>query len=202
MTSIRKSGLVLGLVLAFAPLASLSAADEAAQQQAPVAAPSDWRETWAYSVVMQAVIYGYPVVKNTNVRFGMIERPNGQADMPLNTWFHSRRASDATDKLARFANTDILQSARVQAGNLAHGLPTPLAIMMDEAHLVAQWGDKKSAEVFLQGCQQMQRYVDFYTTRARMAALARHPGQRCWKSESGLIVRKWALGWAYPSSAT
>ncbi len=76
------------------------------------------------------------------------------------------------------ANTDMVQSARVQAGNLAHGLRTPLAIMMDEAQTVSQKGDKKSAQVFLQGCQQMQRYIDFYTTRARMAAIARLPGQR------------------------
>lgn len=76
------------------------------------------------------------------------------------------------------ANTEMVQSARVQAGNLAHGLRTPLAVMMDEAHLIDQRGDKKSAEIFLQCCQQMQRYIDFYTTRARMAAVARLPGQR------------------------
>ena len=32
-----------------------------------VTAP-DWRETYAYTVGMQAVIYGYPVVRNTMAR--------------------------------------------------------------------------------------------------------------------------------------
>jgi signal transduction histidine kinase len=76
------------------------------------------------------------------------------------------------------ANTEMVQSARVQAGNLAHGLRTPLAVMLDEAQQVAKKGDKKSAKVFLEGCLQMQRYIDYYTTRARMAALAKLPGQR------------------------
>jgi signal transduction histidine kinase len=76
------------------------------------------------------------------------------------------------------ANTEMVQSARVQAGNLAHGLRTPLAVMLDEAQQVAINGDEKSAKVFLDGCQQMQRYIDYYTTRARMAALAKLPGQR------------------------
>jgi signal transduction histidine kinase len=76
------------------------------------------------------------------------------------------------------ANTQMIQSARIQAGNLAHGLRTPLAVMLDEAQSIAKKGDAKSADVFLRGCQQMQRYIDYYTNRARMAAIARLPGQR------------------------
>jgi signal transduction histidine kinase len=76
------------------------------------------------------------------------------------------------------ANWEMVQSARVQAGNLAHGLRTPLAVMTDEAQIVEKKGDAESAAVFLQGCQQMQRYIDYYTTRARMAATARLPGHR------------------------
>ncbi len=76
------------------------------------------------------------------------------------------------------ANSEMIQSARIQAGNLAHGLRTPLAVMLDEAQTIAKNGDVESADVFLRGCQQMQRYIDYYTNRARMAALARLPGQR------------------------
>lgn len=75
------------------------------------------------------------------------------------------------------ANSEMVRSARVQAGNLAHGLRTPLAIMMDEAQQIAEKGDKDSADVLLNGCHQMLRYVDYYTARARTAALARVPGQ-------------------------
>jgi signal transduction histidine kinase len=43
------------------------------------------------------------------------------------------------------SNWDMLQSARVQAGNLAHGLRTPLAIIADEAQLLADKGGRESA---------------------------------------------------------
>lgn len=75
------------------------------------------------------------------------------------------------------ANSEMVRSARVEAGNLAHGLRTPLAIMMDEAQQIADKGDKESAEILMKGCQQMLRYVDYYTARARTAALARIPEQ-------------------------
>ncbi|MBA4305424.1 MAG: ATP-binding protein [Sphingopyxis sp.] len=75
------------------------------------------------------------------------------------------------------ANVEMVRSARVQAANLAHGLRTPLAIMMDEAQQIAERGEKESAEVLLNGCEQMLRYVEYYTARARTAALARIPGQ-------------------------
>lgn len=101
--------------LLLAPLALALPGTIAAQQtpQAAIAAPqtADWREAWAYQVGLQAVVYGYPVVKNLTVRFGMIERPSGQADMPLHTWFHSRRASDHTDKLHSSVTADLLYSA-------------------------------------------------------------------------------------------
>ena len=76
------------------------------------------------------------------------------------------------------SNWDMLQSARVQAGNLAHGLRTPLAIIADEAQLLADKGGRESAAVLLQSCEQMQRYIDYYTSRARMAAQANLPGHR------------------------
>ena len=100
--------------LTAASLAALAFAAPLAAQSAPAAASvqtTDWRETWAYQVGMQAVVYGYPVVKNLTARYNMIERPNGQADMPLHTWFHSRRASDHTDKIHSSVTPDLLYSA-------------------------------------------------------------------------------------------
>lgn len=97
-----------------AALLALTAAAPLAAQTAPAPAATtaaDWRETWAYQVGMQALVYGYPVVKNLSARHGMIEKPTGQADMPLHTWFHSRRASDATDKVHSSVTPDLLYSA-------------------------------------------------------------------------------------------
>ncbi|OYU03118.1 MAG: hypothetical protein CFE36_01780 [Sphingomonadaceae bacterium PASS1] len=70
------------------------------------------------------------------------------------------------------SNWEMLQSARVQAGNLAHGLRTPLAIIADEAQLMADKDGSESAAVLLQSCEQMQRYIAYYTSRTRMAAQA------------------------------
>lgn len=97
-----------------AVLLATTAAPLLAQQATPAPAAAqqaDWRETWAYNLGLQAVVYGYPIVKNMTVRYGMIEKPSGQADMPLNTWFHSRRASDATDKVHSSVTPDLLYSA-------------------------------------------------------------------------------------------
>lgn len=109
---LRTGGRLVALLASTAGLAAASA------QPVPLPAPSppatmqsDWRETWAYAVGFQAVVYGYPVVKNLTARYQMIERPNGQADMPLHTWFHSRRASDATDKVHSSVTPDLLYSA-------------------------------------------------------------------------------------------
>jgi hypothetical protein len=99
--------IISAALLATAPLPVVAQTAPPAAQQAP----ADWRETYAYTVGMQAVIYGFPVVKNLAARHGMIEKPIGQADMPLNTWFHSRRASDATDKLHSSVTPDLLYSA-------------------------------------------------------------------------------------------
>lgn len=76
------------------------------------------------------------------------------------------------------ANWEMVQSARVQAGNLAHGLRTPLAIIADEAQSVEKMGGSSSAAVLLDSCRQMQRYIEYYTSRARMAAHANLPGHR------------------------
>jgi signal transduction histidine kinase len=67
------------------------------------------------------------------------------------------------------SNTDMVRRARVQAGNLAHGLKTPLAILMDEAHRLASTDQAQAASVIQQQCLQMQRQVDYQMARARAA---------------------------------
>jgi signal transduction histidine kinase len=73
-------------------------------------------------------------------------------------------------------NRDMLQRARAQAGNLAHGLKTPLAIMTDEAYRLAAKGQTEAASVISQQCQRMQRQIDYQIARARAAASRAMPG--------------------------
>lgn len=68
------------------------------------------------------------------------------------------------------------QKARAQAGNLAHSLKTPLAVLTDEAYAVEKAGLKASAEVMFEQCRRMQRQIDYQLARSRSAALRFVPG--------------------------
>ncbi|MGH6625629.1 MAG: DUF1254 domain-containing protein [Burkholderiaceae bacterium] len=61
---------------------------------APDAVSTDWRESWAYLIGMQAYAYGFPTIHYTRLRFGMVARPVGVVNMPLNTFFHIPRLTD------------------------------------------------------------------------------------------------------------
>ena len=73
-------------------------------------------------------------------------------------------------------NSQMLVRARAQAGNLAHGLKTPLAVLIDEADRLKRRGEQESAEVILQQSQRMQRQIDYQIARARAAASRSAPG--------------------------
>ncbi len=68
------------------------------------------------------------------------------------------------------ASGEQMQRARAQAGNIAHGLKTPLAILVDEAHRLEQKGDPQSASVVQEQCRRMQGQIDYQIARARAAA--------------------------------
>jgi signal transduction histidine kinase len=73
---------------------------------------------------------------------------------------------------------DALQRARAQAGNLAHALKTPLAIISDEAFQLAERGDKDAAKVIAEHSKAMQLHIDHHIARARAQAVSRLPGTR------------------------
>lgn len=66
------------------------------------------------------------------------------------------------------ANEVVVRRARIQAGNLAHALKTPLAVLMDEAERMAARGE--SGDVILRQCERMRRQIEYQLTRARAAA--------------------------------
>lgn len=78
---------------------------------------------------------------------------------------------------AMFASTtELVQRARTQAGNIAHGLKTPLAILTDEAFRLQSGGQRDVAEIILDQCRKMQAQIDYQTTRARVVAGRLSPG--------------------------
>jgi signal transduction histidine kinase len=73
-------------------------------------------------------------------------------------------------------NAQMVLRARAQAGNLAHALKTPLAVLTDEAERLERRGDAEAAAVILQQSQRMQREIDYQIARARAAASRSVPG--------------------------
>ena len=73
-------------------------------------------------------------------------------------------------------NGQMVVRARAQAGNLAHALKTPLAVLTDEAYQLQNRGQMEAANVILQQCQRMQRQIDYQIARARAAASRSVPG--------------------------
>lgn len=74
------------------------------------------------------------------------------------------------------ANAEMVTRARVGAGNLAHGLRTPLAILLDEARVLEAAGAHEAARTLTQQCQRMQRQIDYHIARARAVGPGRTPG--------------------------
>jgi len=73
-------------------------------------------------------------------------------------------------------NAQMVVRARAQAGNLAHALKTPLAVLTDEAYRLQSRGQRETSQVILQQCQRMQRQIDHQIARARAAASRSVPG--------------------------
>lgn len=83
--------------------------------------------------------------------------------------------SDLNDLLE--ANAAMVGKARIEAGNLAHGLRTPLAVILDEAERLAAAGQRETAETLIRESQKMQRQIEYQLVRARSAAVEPTPGQ-------------------------
>jgi signal transduction histidine kinase len=65
---------------------------------------------------------------------------------------------------------ELVQRARTQAGNIAHGLKTPMAILSDEADRLQREGSARSAANIAAELKKMQTHIDYQITRARASA--------------------------------
>ncbi len=74
------------------------------------------------------------------------------------------------------STSELIQRARTQAGNLAHGLKTPLAVLTDEAYRIEENGLPQSSATILTQCRKMQTQIDYQISRARAVALRSIPG--------------------------
>jgi len=74
------------------------------------------------------------------------------------------------------SNTEIIERARNQVGNLAHGLKTPIAVLRNEAS--ADKSKSALSRVVLSESDKMQQLVTTYLDRARIAARSAVVGKK------------------------
>jgi signal transduction histidine kinase len=74
--------------------------------------------------------------------------------------------------------------ARAKAGDLAHGLKTPLAILAHEAERAAAAGNGEVATAIGEQIDRMRRQIEYHLAQARAAASGATPGARCLVAES------------------
>jgi signal transduction histidine kinase len=73
---------------------------------------------------------------------------------------------------------DTVRRAVAKAGDLAHGLKTPLAVLTSEANRAAASGQTDVAAAIAQQVERMRRQIDHHLAHARAAASGATPGVR------------------------
>jgi signal transduction histidine kinase len=73
----------------------------------------------------------------------------------------------------------VIKRALATAGDLAHGLKTPLAVLAQEAERAVAVGHVELGAAITQQIERMRRQVDYHLAHARAAASGATPGARC-----------------------
>jgi signal transduction histidine kinase len=73
----------------------------------------------------------------------------------------------------------VVRRALAKAGDLAHGLKTPLAVLSQEVARIEAAGHSDLAATMSQQVARMSRQVDYHLAQARAAASGATPGARC-----------------------
>jgi signal transduction histidine kinase len=90
-------------------------------------------------------------------------------------------------------NERAVTRATAKAGDLAHGLKTPLAVLSNEAARLSREGHTELASTIAQQVALMQRQVEYHLAHARAAASGAMPGARCVVAESAAGIARTLL---------
>ena len=108
----------------------------------------------------------------TAVRDGRERRVEGNYPSEVQPLVHDLNAL-LEDRERRVAQ------ALAKAGDLAHGLKTPLAVLAQEGERAGAAGQDELAATIGQQVGRMRRQIDYHLVRARAAASGATPGARC-----------------------
>lgn len=87
----------------------------------------------------------------------------------------------------------IVKKAVATAGDLAHGLKTPLAVLAQEAERAGAAGHTEIAAAIAQQVERMRRQVDYHLAHARAEASGATPGAHCTVAESAEALARTLL---------
>lgn len=73
----------------------------------------------------------------------------------------------------------IVERALTKAGDLAHGLKTPLAVLAEEADRAEAGGQQEIASAISAQVERMRRQIEYHLAQARAAGSGDVPGARC-----------------------
>ena len=111
-----------------------------------------------------AILYGLKPLVRAREALGKVR--NGEAER-LEGEFPREVQPLANEMNALIeSNLRIVDRARMQVGNLAHSLKTPIAVLLNESNLI----DKQQGDVVRAQAEAMQAQVQSYLHRARIAA--------------------------------
>jgi signal transduction histidine kinase len=83
-----------------------------------------------------------------------------------------------------------VRQAVAKAGDLAHGLKTPLAVLSQEANRARAGGHEDIATTLEEQVVRMQRHLDYHLAHARAAASGATPGTHCSVAASAEGIRR------------
>lgn len=90
-------------------------------------------------------------------------------------------------------NQRAVTRATAKAGDLAHGLKTPLAVLANEAARLKRDGHTDLAATIEQQVALMQRQIEYHLAHARAAASGATPGARCVLADSAAGIARTLL---------
>jgi signal transduction histidine kinase len=157
-------------------------------------APRILHEAFAYAGTVSLLAFIFMTLGLTQVRRGLsainqlrskLAAVHDGRDRTVEGTYPAEVQPLVTDLNALLAHRDIaVKRALGKAGDLAHGLKTPLAVIAQEAERARAAGQVELAASVGEQVDRMRRQIDYHLAHARAAASGATPGARCQVLES------------------
>jgi signal transduction histidine kinase len=134
-------------------------------------------------LAMVSMFIGVVVVRRSLVPFDSMRRRLGDirsgVERQLRGPYPTEVQPLVDDLNALLAHNDqMVRRAIGKAGDLAHGLKTPLAVLANEADRLERTGQSELADVIARQVSLMRRQIEYHLAHARAAASGKAPGAR------------------------